>query len=226
MDRGAWPAPVHGVAKSWTQLSDFSFSQGPDAVCVKSLQSCPTLCDPMDYGPLGSSVHGLLQAKILEWVAISSSRGSFQSRDWTHIFCIFCLGRQILYHWVTWGFSLTEVAFIPFASVGIQSGAELTGEAWNHPRLWDESGRVWEIRLLLKVWHSGYFLPLLYCLGSSGEQQLKSGITVYTLYPAALSFMQNLPPALPSQGGYTSKSPWDFLPNSSHFQLFLHWSIF
>ena len=76
MDRGAWPAPVHGVAKSWTQLSDFSFSQGPDAVCVKSLQSCPTLCDPMDYGPLGSSVHGLLQAKILEWVAMPSSRGS------------------------------------------------------------------------------------------------------------------------------------------------------
>ena len=76
MDRGAWWAPVHGVAKSWTQLSDFSFSQGPDAVCVKSLQSCPTLCDPMDYGPLGSSVHGLLQAKILEWVAMPSSRGS------------------------------------------------------------------------------------------------------------------------------------------------------
>ena len=39
------------------------------------LQSCPTLCDPMDFSPPGSSVHEFLQARILEWVAISSSRG-------------------------------------------------------------------------------------------------------------------------------------------------------
>ena len=40
---------------------------------AQSLQSCPTLCDPMDHGPPGSSVHGILQAKILEWVAVSFS---------------------------------------------------------------------------------------------------------------------------------------------------------
>ena len=73
MDRGALQATVHGVPKSWTWLSDFSFSQGLDAVCVKALQSCLTLCDPMDCCPPGSSVHGILQAKILEWVAISFS---------------------------------------------------------------------------------------------------------------------------------------------------------
>ena len=39
-------------------------------VCAKSLQLCPTLCDPMDYSPPGSSVHGILQARILEWVAM------------------------------------------------------------------------------------------------------------------------------------------------------------
>ena len=44
-------------------------------------QSCPTLCDPMDYSPPGSSVRGILQARILEWVAISFSRGSSQPRD-------------------------------------------------------------------------------------------------------------------------------------------------
>ena len=44
-------------------------------------QSCPTLCDPMDCSPPGSSVHGILQARILEWVAISSSRRSSQPRD-------------------------------------------------------------------------------------------------------------------------------------------------
>ena len=45
------------------------------------LQSCPTLCDPMDRTPLGSSVHEILQAKILEWVAMLPSRGSSRSRD-------------------------------------------------------------------------------------------------------------------------------------------------
>ena len=44
-------------------------------------QSCPTLCDPMDYSLQGSSVHGIYQARILEWVAISSPKGSPQPRD-------------------------------------------------------------------------------------------------------------------------------------------------
>ena len=51
-------------------------------------QSCPTLCDPVDCSPPGSSVHGILQARILEWVAISFSRGSSQPRDWTQVSCI------------------------------------------------------------------------------------------------------------------------------------------
>ena len=52
-------------------------------VYVLVAQSCPTLCDPMDCSPPGSSVHGILQARILEWVAISFSRGSSQPRDKT-----------------------------------------------------------------------------------------------------------------------------------------------
>ena len=52
--------------------------------------SCPTLCVPMDYSPPGSSVHGILQARILEWVAISCSRGSSQPRDQTCVCCISC----------------------------------------------------------------------------------------------------------------------------------------
>ena len=58
-------------------------------------QSCPTLCDPMDCSLLGSFVYGILQARILEWVAISFSRGSYWPRDWTRVFPYF---RQILYH--------------------------------------------------------------------------------------------------------------------------------
>ena len=65
-------------------------------------QLCLTICNPMDYSPTGSSVHGIFQARILVWVATSSSRGSSQPRDRTHISCIFCIGRRILYHWATW----------------------------------------------------------------------------------------------------------------------------
>ena len=48
-------------------------------------QSCPTLCDPLDCSPLGSSVHGILQARIVEWVAIPFLRGSSWPKDWIHI---------------------------------------------------------------------------------------------------------------------------------------------
>ena len=48
-------------------------------------QSCPTLCDPMDCSLPGFSVHGILQARMLEWVTISFSRGSSWSRDWTQV---------------------------------------------------------------------------------------------------------------------------------------------
>ena len=59
-------------------------------------QSCLTLRDPMDYSPSGSSVHWIFQARILEWVAISSSRRSSQPRNQTLVFCVSCIGRQIL----------------------------------------------------------------------------------------------------------------------------------
>ena len=111
----AWRIPrtrVHGIAKSWTWLSDvhllpwltyiqlncrqWSSHYGsssrslhailhthpehtpgfPQYACV-CVQLCPVLCDPMNCNPPGSSVHGIFQASILEWVAISFSRGSF-----------------------------------------------------------------------------------------------------------------------------------------------------
>ena len=84
--------------------TQWSFSKGPAlevclirpkgkaisrSVCTQSLQLCPTLCSPMDCSPSGSSVHGILQARILEWVAMASSRGSFWPRN---------LAGRLLYH--------------------------------------------------------------------------------------------------------------------------------
>ena len=63
-------------------------------VCVLVAQSCSTLSDSMDYSPPGSSVHEILLSRILEWVAISSSRGYSQPRDWTHVCCVSHLSHQ------------------------------------------------------------------------------------------------------------------------------------
>ena len=63
-------------------------------------QSSPTLCNPLGRNPPGSSVHGISQARILEWVAISYSKEFSQTRDWT---CVSYISRWILYHWATWG---------------------------------------------------------------------------------------------------------------------------
>ena len=57
-------------------------------LCVLVAQSCLTLCNPMACSPPGFSVHGILQARILEWIAIPFSRGTSQPRDWTLVSCI------------------------------------------------------------------------------------------------------------------------------------------
>ena len=60
-----------------------------------SVASVIALCDPMDSSLAGSSAHGISQAKILEWVVTSLSRGSLQPRDQAYVSCI---GRWVLYH--------------------------------------------------------------------------------------------------------------------------------
>ena len=71
-------------------------------VCVLDTQSCPTLCNPMDCSPPGSSVHGIVQARIPEWGAISSFGGSSQPRGQNCVTCVSCVGRQVLSHCATW----------------------------------------------------------------------------------------------------------------------------
>ena len=65
-------------------------------------QSCSTICDPEDCSLPGSSVHRIFQTRILEWVAISFSRGSTQPRDRTHVSWVSYTGRWTLYHSTTW----------------------------------------------------------------------------------------------------------------------------
>ena len=66
-------------------------------VCAKLLQSCPTLCNTMDCSPPGSSVHWILQARILEWFAMPFSRGTSWPRDGTCISFVSCVCSQVFF---------------------------------------------------------------------------------------------------------------------------------
>ena len=108
MDRAAWRAAVHGVAKSQTRRSDWTKLNWSIHIVVSKIYltevsvlvapSCPILCDPLDCSPPGSSVHGILQARILEWVAISFYRGSSRPRDSVWVSCI---ARRFFTAWAT-----------------------------------------------------------------------------------------------------------------------------
>ena len=71
-------------------------------VVVLCAQLCPTPCDPVDCSPPGSSVHGVLQARVLEGLAIPFCRGSSQPWGRTRVSCVSCIGRWALYLCATW----------------------------------------------------------------------------------------------------------------------------
>ena len=96
---GAWdPGPVLTITHSWLAGMDHdggtSVSNTVHACSATLL--CPTLCDPMDCSPLGSPVHGISQERILEWVAITLSRGSSWPKDRARVSCISCIDRWML----------------------------------------------------------------------------------------------------------------------------------
>ena len=83
------------ISKNTTLIKCFIYPQRTESMIRRGrkkesefVQSCPTLCGPMDCSLPGSSLHGVLQARVLEWVAISFSRGSSQPRDRTWASCI------------------------------------------------------------------------------------------------------------------------------------------
>ena len=84
---------------NWTECWQQHEATDTHTLLVLIAQSCLSLCDPMDCSPPGSSVHGMSQAGILQWLAISFSRASSWARD---RICIPCIGRWVLYHWATW----------------------------------------------------------------------------------------------------------------------------
>ena len=76
-----------------------AFCSSNACIRAKLLQLCLTLWDPLDCSLPGTFVHGVLQARVLEWFTLPFSRGSSHPRDRTHISYISCIDRRVLYHW-------------------------------------------------------------------------------------------------------------------------------
>ena len=95
----------------------------PSTVCVLSCSVVSNSCNPIDYSLPGSSVHGILQARILEWVAISFSRGSSQPRNWTRVSCI--IGRLFTDR------AMREAPYTPISSVQFSSVAQSCLTLWD-----------------------------------------------------------------------------------------------
>ena len=89
----------------------------PCARMCSLAQLGPTLCDPMDCSPSGSSVHGIFPARILESIVISFSRGSSSPWDWIQVSCVSYSSRQVLHHCTTWEapVAMILVVFICFS---------------------------------------------------------------------------------------------------------------
>ena len=117
-----------------------------ECVCVCVYAQCLILCNLLDCSPPGSSIHGILQAKILEWVAISYSGGlSNPGIEPRSLVCVSWIGRQILYHCTTWEAQV-------FEDKELLSIARLS---------WDGAQ---SFHLVLKVngWHPALHISLVY----------------------------------------------------------------
>ena len=109
-------------------------SSPAEHVCILVIHLCPTLSDPMDCSLPGFSALGILQARILEWVAIPFSRGSSRPRDWTQVSCIAGIFFTI--------WAIREVLAEPVAHSYYSS-------VWQTPLFW---GQIWFEEIILFIY--------------------------------------------------------------------------
>ena len=148
-----------GVRKwkvSWVTNPNLSYlvvKSNTDCMSANLLQWCPTLWDPMDYSLPGSSVHGILQWRLLEWVAISFLRGSSEPRDQTRVSCI--AGRfftvwgtkeaLVTYQKITYLFSIIPVLY------GFTQPSPPPNLGQDRSALWAASTLFWLLILALTL---------------------------------------------------------------------------
>ena len=177
-------------------------------VCVWLLRHVQLFATPWDCSPPGFSVHGIFQARVLEWFAMPSSRGSSWPRKWTHVSCISGIGRQILNCWATW--ETTEIYLLTVVEAGkskIKMLADsLSGEAPFLVHIWLAVNTWWAVSSKMK-----------------GVRKL-SGLGVFNINPPWFVILEESPlkstNVRPNIG--TQDSEAFFFFSRSYFECF-HW---
>ena len=133
--------------------------------CLKVTQLCPTLCNPMDY-----TIHGILQARILEWVAFPFSRGSSQPRNWNRVSCIaggWCVWSIQLTNWIISFSAFSMWPSIPpptgnrvyiFLPIGSRFGQVTCFSQWNATKHDDDAMKDFQWVCVICVRHFSYLL--------------------------------------------------------------------
>ena len=128
---------THFKARGWLSKTRAKGCLRASSCIVTQLY--PTFCNPRDGREPDSSVHGIFQTRILEWISISFSRGSFWLKDQTHVSYI---GRQILYHWTShqgspWGLHFTIWQMLTLGCLWVPP------DSWNRPDTQSPQQLVW-----------------------------------------------------------------------------------
>ena len=144
---------------------------GEGGVCMCA-HSCPILCYPMDCSLVGSSDRGILQAGILEWVAIPFSGGSSPPRGQTRVSWVSWIGRRILSHWITWE-AITS-SLNPFCRGKIGTHISLATSLGPFQSLLPSLGNAWPLSLACL---------LSFCLSSSFSLSLLT-FCLFSLLPS------------------------------------------
>ena len=140
-------------------------------------QPCPTLCNPMDCSLPGSSAHGILLARILEWVAVLFSRGSFWPRDWT---CGSCIAGEFLTVWATRE-ALSQVSGFELQDLPFEIIVSLYSSCFTQDRKLSNA-KVREGAAPGGVWPPGFGGPLT-CLGMTWDTSAGSSLGLTFIFP-------------------------------------------
>ena len=139
--------------------------------CMLSHQLCPTLCNPMDYSLPDSSVHGILQVRMIEWVDIPFTRGFSQPRDRTHVSCVSCTASRF-FTVESPGKPLTRLAKHLCA---LQTACRKTSRFWELCWAWPTRHLTWFSRLSLFIASPFFWSALQVCPNHSNKDAVGQG---------------------------------------------------
>ena len=181
-----------------------------------SLQSHLTLCDDMDCSPQGSSIHGIFQARILEWVAIPSSRECSGPRNRTQVSSVSCIGRRVLYHQRHLGSPRENAALtlkVSFLYRRRWSMSFPLAYLWSKQVMWQQQGS--KVESSPQEWAMNLYKNNTAYLVTISTDRKSTSLKWYIRWDASHWYLQNIPPKC-RRIHLLLKCTWNILQDRPH----------